>query len=88
MSVFIFHWFTFSRCGLLVFEPLLTIEFTLATARPGRVLGPRCLSSSYPGSVTAWYTAGGVDCFGGCKSPEPAVPYSFAQTPPSAELVW
>lgn len=49
MSVFIFHWFTPSRCGLQVFEPLLTVEFTLTTARPGRVLGPRCLSSSYPG---------------------------------------
>lgn len=32
---------------------------------------------------TAWYSGGGVDCFRGYKCPEPTVPYSLAQTPPS-----
>lgn len=63
MSVFIFHWFTSSRCGLQVFEPLLIVELTLATARPGRVLGPRCLSgggSLLPGTQVVMLTALGA----------------------------
>lgn len=64
---------------------------------PGVVF--KCLSSTahcwvYTGSRQAregaWpqvfvitLPGGGADCFGDCKSPEPAVPYSLVQTPPS-----